>query len=116
MVSKEFSLALMVSNGKKSAKWYEDVLGFETYVKGHWVLVWPKGSTAKIHLCEGKPEPGNSGIAFWTKDIKRKAAKMKADGAKFTQNVTKTDWSTMATVADPDGNEIFLFEGDGPLG
>jgi predicted enzyme related to lactoylglutathione lyase len=114
MVSKEYSLAIMVSDGNKTAKWFADSLGFESSTDGHWVLVWPKGSTAKIHLCEGKPEPGNSGIAFYVEDIKGQAEKMKKKGVKFTKDVKKTDWGTNAVFADPDGNEYWLFEGSGP--
>lgn len=44
MTSKAFSVAVMVSDGKKSAKWYKEKLGFETSVDGHWVTAWPKGA------------------------------------------------------------------------
>ena len=114
MVSREFSVAVVVSDGKKAAKWFEESLGFEKSIDGHWVLVWPKGSTTKIHLCEGKPEPGNSGVAFYVKDASKKAKKMKAKGVKFTKEVTKTDWGTHGMFADSDGNEYWLFEGTGP--
>ena len=114
MVSREFSVAVMVSDGKKSAKWFQDVVGLESSVDGHWVLVWPKGSTAKIHLCEGTPDPGNTGIAFYAEDPMAKAAKMKADGVKFTEDVEKTQWGTQGMFADRDGNEYYLIEGTGP--
>ena len=114
MVSKELSVAVVVSDGKKTAKWFEESLGFEKSIEGHWVLVWPKGSTSKIHLCEGKPEPGNSGVAFYVDDAGKTAAKMKEKGVKFTRNVKKTDWGTNGMFADPDGNEFWLIEGTGP--
>jgi predicted enzyme related to lactoylglutathione lyase len=114
MVSKEFSMAVVVSDAKKAAKWFEESLGFEKSVDGHWVLVWPKGATSKIHLCEGKPDPGNTGIAFYLKGVEKEAAKMKAKGVKFTKDVKKADWGTSAMVSDPDGNEYWLMEGSGP--
>lgn len=114
MVSKEFSVAVMVSDAKKTAKWFEDSVGFESSTEGHWVLVWPKGATSKVHLCEGKPEPGNTGIAFYTEGVADIAKKMKAKGVKFTRDVKKYDWGTNGMFADADGNEFYLIEGTGP--
>jgi predicted enzyme related to lactoylglutathione lyase len=114
MVSREFSVAVAVSDSKKSAKWFEDVLGFKSSSEGHWVLVWPEGSSAKVHLCEGKPEPGNSGIAFYVKDATKTAKDMNAKGVKMTKEVKKESWGTSGMFADPDGNEYWLIEGTGP--
>lgn len=114
MVSKEFSMAVVVSDGKKSAKWFEDSLGFKSSVEGHWVLVWPEGSSAKIHLCEGEPEPGNTGIAFYVRDAVRLAKSMKAKGVRITKEVKKASWGTNGMFADPDGNEYWLMQGTGP--
>ncbi|HZW84849.1 MAG TPA: VOC family protein [Nitrososphaerales archaeon] len=114
MVSKEFSVAVMVSDAKKTSKWFEDVVGLESSAEGHWVLVWPKGASTKIHLCEGKPDPGNTGIAFYDEDVIEKAQKMKEKGVKFTRDVKKTDWGTNGMFADADGNEYYLIEGTGP--
>ena len=114
MVSREISVAVMVSDGKKTAKWFQDLVGLESSVEGHWVTVWPKGSTAKIHLCEGKPDPGNTGIAFYSEDALAMADMMKAAGVKFTEDVEKTQWGTQGMFADADGNEYYLIEGTGP--
>jgi predicted enzyme related to lactoylglutathione lyase len=114
MVSKEFSVAVVVSDGKKTAKWFEDKVGLESSAEGHWVLVWPEGANAKIHLCEGKPDPGNTGISFYVKDVAAKARKMKAKGVRFAKDVEKTKWGTNAMFADPDNNEYWLTEGTGP--
>lgn len=114
MVSKEFSVAVVVSDSKKASKWFEDNLGFETSSEGHWVTAWPKGSTWKIHLCEGKPEPGNTGIAFYVNRAGAEAAKMKAKGVKFTKEVKKEEWGTNGMFADADGNVYWLIEGSGP--
>jgi len=114
MVSSKFSVAVVVSDGKKSAKWFKDKTGFKTSVHGHWVLVWPEGATTKIHLCEGKPDPGNTGIAFYVKDAAKLAEEMKAKGVKFTQPLKKEDWGVNGMFADPDGNEYWLIQGTGP--
>ncbi len=115
MVSKEFSVAVSVSDPKKTAKWFVDAVGFESSAEGHWVLVWPKGASSKIHLCEGDPDPGNTGIAFYTVGAAEKAKEMKKKGVKFTEDVAKTQWGgTQGMFADADGNEYFLIEGSGP--
>ncbi len=114
MASKEFSVAVMVSDGKKTAEWFKEKLDFDASVEGHWVVVWPKGSTAKIHLCEGDLEPGNTGIAFYREDAAKVADEMKKKGVKFTRDVKKTPWGTSGMFADPDGNEFWLKEGTGP--
>lgn len=114
MVSKEYSIAVMVSNAKKTSKWFVDILGFESSSDDHWVLVWPKGSNTKIHLCEGTPDPGNTGIAFYVKDVESLADKLKGHDVKFLKEVKKESWGTNTMVADPDGNGYWLFEGTGP--
>jgi len=114
MVSSKFSVAVAVSNGKKSEKWFKEKAGFKTSAHGHWVLVWPEGATTKIHLCEGEPEPGNTGIAFYVKNAAKFAEEMKAKGVKFTQPVKKEDWGVNGMFADPDGNEYWLIQGTGP--
>lgn len=113
MASKQISAAVVVSNGKKSAKWFGDSLGFETSVEDHWVTVWPKGSTAKLHLCEGDLEPGNTGIAFYFEDLGKEAAKLKEKKVKFTQDVKKQPWGSIdAKISDPDGNIFWLIQGE----
>jgi hypothetical protein len=114
MVSKEFSVAVVVADGKKSAKWFQEKAGFNASTEGHWVLVWPRGATTKIHLCEGKPDPGNTGIAFYAGNPAKLAKEMKAKGVKFTRELKKSEWGFNGMFADPDGNEYWLIGGTGP--
>ena len=111
MVSKEFTVAVMVSDAKKSAKWYRETLGFETSDEGHWVTAWAADANWKLHLCEGKLEPGNTGIALYSEDLKGEVARLKTRGAKFAQDYKKTQWGESAAIKDPDGNEIWVFQG-----
>lgn len=112
MISKEFSVAVMVSDGKKSAAWYKDKLGFETSTEeDHWVTAWPKGAQWKLHLCEGELEPGNTGIAFYSDDVKNTVADLKKKGVKFAMDYTKTQWGESAQILDPDGNMIVISAG-----
>jgi lactoylglutathione lyase len=114
MISKRFSAAIVVSDAKRSARWFKEKLGFQASVDGHWVTVWPRGSTARLHLCEGKPEPGNTGVGFYSQTVERDAKRMKAKGVRFTKDVTKEEWGTYAMFSDRDGNVYWLLEGAGP--
>jgi len=64
------TVAVLVSNGKRSKEWFRDKLGFEVKEdEDHWIVVAPRGSKTGIHLCESKElEPGNQGILFYADD------------------------------------------------
>jgi predicted enzyme related to lactoylglutathione lyase len=112
MISKFFSVAVVVSDAKKSAKWYKEKLGFETSTADdHWVTAWPKGADWKLHLCEDKLESGNTGIGFYSDDVEKTVADLKKKGVKFAQDYTKTEWGEMAQLEDPDGNIIWIMKG-----
>ena len=111
MISKNFTTAIVVSDGKKAAKWYKDKLGFQVELEGHWVTAWPKGSACKFHLCEGELEPGNTGIGFYSDDIKKDIAALKKKGVKFSKDYTKTEWGEFAMFDDPDGNTFWINAG-----
>lgn len=111
MFSKSFSVAVVVSEGKKAAKWYKEKLGFETAAEDHWVTAWPKGAQWKLHLCEGKLEPGNTGVGFYTDDVKGVVADLKKKGVKFSRDYTKTEWGEIAMFDDPDGNVFWISAG-----
>lgn len=106
------SIALVVSDGQKSAKWYQEKLGFEVRDKeGHWITVALKGSNLVLHLCEGDElEPGNSGFAFYSKDAKKEEETLRKKGVEFTQPVRKESWGTVGAFKDPDGNEFWLIQ------
>ncbi len=111
MFSKSFSVAVMVSDAKKSAKWYKTKLGFNASVEDHWVTVWPKGATWKLHLCEGKLEPGNTGIAFYAEDLEKAVTSLKKKGVNFSKDYTKAEWGEFAGFDDPDGNVFSFLKG-----
>jgi catechol 2,3-dioxygenase-like lactoylglutathione lyase family enzyme len=104
------SVAVVVSDAKKSAKWYHEKLGFEFEdAEGHWVTVAPKGSNIAIHLCEGDElEPGNTGFGFVSKDVAKEQKELEAKGVKFTVPTKKESWGTYAMFADLDGNEFWI--------
>jgi len=112
MISKEFSVAVMVSDAKKSASWYKDKLGFEISTdEDHWVTAWPKRAKWKLHLCEGKLEPGETGIGLYSDDLKKTVTDLKKKGVKFATDYTKSKWGEISRFKDPDGNIIWISAG-----
>jgi len=110
MITKIVDVAIVVSDSKKSLKWYTEVLGLEAKdTKGHWITVAPKGSKTVLHLCEGeKLEKGNTGIALETDDIDKTYKALKAKGVKFPHPPKDEGWGVFAQFEDPDGNVIWL--------
>jgi catechol 2,3-dioxygenase-like lactoylglutathione lyase family enzyme len=104
-------VAVVVSDAKKSAKWYHEKLGFEIRdQRGHWVTVRPRGSNVLLHLCtvNGPLEPGNTGIGFSVPDAEAEERELRAKGVEFTQPTKKEAWGTFAIFRDPDGNEFWI--------
>ncbi|TLZ44566.1 MAG: hypothetical protein E6K19_04145 [Methanobacteriota archaeon] len=113
LVMRLSTIALVVSDAKKSASWYQQKLGFEIRDhQGHWITVGPKKENLSFHLCEGyyDLEPGNTGISFTAKDVKKEEAALRKMGVEFTTPTTKEDWGTFAMFKDLDGNEFYIIE------
>jgi hypothetical protein len=104
----------MVSDAKKSARWWKEKFGFNYSIEGHWVTVWPEGSTAKFHLCDWGLEPGNTGIAFYCSNLRKTVDELKRKRVKFSKEITPKDWGEYAMFEDLDKNEFWLVEGSGP--
>ncbi len=129
------SVAVLVQDAEKSAKWYRDVLGFEIVGDvGHTVFVKPKGASGPlIHLCgpndswESDRPGGRTGIwlhcgpvrvqrdsrsqqvlpASDPEEVERTYRELKAKGVEFPEELTSVEWGKYAILRDPDGN---LFE------
>jgi catechol 2,3-dioxygenase-like lactoylglutathione lyase family enzyme len=114
MLTEVSSVAVLVTDAKKSAKWYSEKLGFETNAEGHWVTVRPKGSKMVIHLCEkceewGDDRPGgNTGIGFYSDDQRKTYQELKAKGVEFQKELTTEWFGTYAIFKDPDGNGFWI--------
>ena len=107
-----YNIAVVVSGAEKSAKWYQEKLGFEIREhEGHWITVAPKGAVTVLHLCEVTPlEPGVTGINFIVDDLEAEYKKLKGKDVEFSAPLERTGWGLLAILKDPDGNEIQLSE------
>jgi catechol 2,3-dioxygenase-like lactoylglutathione lyase family enzyme len=115
------SVAVVVSNKKKSLDWYTKTLGLDLIAKmGHWVTVGRKGKAGVLHLCQTSDydksiplEKGNTGIHFHLPgNFEASCAALQKNGVKFSTPATKEPWGWWAAVEDPDGNVISLSPAD----
>ena len=106
------TIAVVVRNEKKAAKWWNEKLGLRIVTRfPHWYTVAAKGSTVRIHLCpDSRPEKGNTGISFSTRSAAKTEKDCRKKGVKITMPTTKEEWGTSFMFADPDGNEFYVFE------
>jgi catechol 2,3-dioxygenase-like lactoylglutathione lyase family enzyme len=116
-----FSVAIVVSDRKKSVEWYTRNLGLDLVQDmGHWVTVGRKGIPGLIHLCQTSevgiadgPEPGLTGIELKLPgDFQAACAALAANGVKFRKGPVKSAFGWWAGILDPDGNELTLMPAD----
>jgi catechol 2,3-dioxygenase-like lactoylglutathione lyase family enzyme len=108
-------VAIVVSDARASARWWERVLGFASHTiggTGHAILVGPPGERLVLHLCEGFAplDPGDTGIAFITDDLPTLVRRMAKHRVRFPTPPKKESWGSMAKFEDPDGNIFWLLE------
>ncbi|WP_298972200.1 VOC family protein [uncultured Roseobacter sp.] len=109
------TIALSVKDRHASAKWYENMLGFQTLYhadEAGWSELRTKTTGVTLGLGEHtKPAPGNCVPVFGIGDLdgarhKLEQAQVKFDGeTDVVEGMVKT-----ATFYDPDGNALMLAE------
>ncbi|MEM3791599.1 MAG: VOC family protein [Candidatus Micrarchaeaceae archaeon] len=119
MITKTYSIAVVVKNKDEAKKWYVEKLGFRVVDDdGHWVTVAPKSARSRdvlIHLCESYDENaeepgGNTGIAFMTDSVEESFKELKAKGVEFSKEPSDEGFGKYAIFKDLYGNEFWLFE------
>ena len=111
MITSISSAAVVVKDGKKAKKWYQEKLGF--IVKSeedHWITVAaPRSKGFELHLCETKPfEKGNTGILFRVDNLDKTYSELSKEGVKFVQKPIDQGWGKYAKIKDLDGNVFWL--------
>jgi len=110
-IERILDVAVVVPDGSAAKKWYTRTLGMKVVDDdGHWITVSPGGSGTVLHLCEGKPEPGNTGIAFACHGIDETFTALKERGVEFSRAPVDMGWGKHAILKDPWGNEFWLME------
>ena len=110
-------IELFVSNTAASRDFYTSVLGFSLVTEQPGDLVWIEKDGLEFLLRPGKsPQHGatyrdaNSGIVFYTDDLQKTAAELRAAGLEF-KGFDGTE--TCLTFTDPDGNWFQLVNPNG---
>src|SRR5437899_11747645 len=85
------TVAVVVRDEKKATKFWKDKVGFRVVTSWpHWVTVAPRGANVHLHLCpDSRPEKGNTGYMFSTKDAKGEEARLRSKEVKITKPVKK---------------------------
>ncbi|WP_417671988.1 VOC family protein [Roseibium sp.] len=109
------TIALSVSDRHASARWYEEMLGFEPIYHADevgWSELRTKTTGVTLGLGEHtKPAPGNCVPVFGTADLDSARLKLEHANVRFdgetdvVEGMVKT-----ATFYDPDGNALMLAE------
>ncbi len=109
----QITLALSVKDRHASAKWYEEMLGFDLRYhidEAGWSEMNTKTSGVVLGLGEqAEPQPGNAVPVFGVADIHTARAAMEKAGVSFDgETQTMEGMVSLATFYDPDGNALML--------
>lgn len=115
------SVSVHVKDLEKARRFYRDTLGLP---EKRWN---PEGDIAEyampgpvsltIHRMfdghTGRPPGTVSGICFFTGDAERTVRELRKRGVAVTDEPEKFSWGTIATIADPEGNEFVVMSTSG---
>jgi len=111
------SVAVVVKDRKRSAKWYKEALGLKVLEDDgeHWTVVGRGRSGMRIHLCEQdggrKPDAteADTGIQLVVdKPLPKVAKQLRKAGVSFEQEPEEMPWGWVSKIRDPDGNILWL--------
>jgi predicted enzyme related to lactoylglutathione lyase len=113
------SSAIAVSDRRRAAEWYHEVLGFTVLDDDpeHWTTVGHRDCGARLHLCErsghkGAPPSkhvGDTGILLLSREPLPKLYRaLSKKGVRFSMPPRELPWGWIAKFLDPDGNEFWL--------
>jgi predicted enzyme related to lactoylglutathione lyase len=99
-----------------SVRFYRDVLGLKTrHVERGWAE-FGVGRTGTIALQErARNHPGVE-VSLLVSDMEKTLVELEAGGARVVEPIRRQDFGAVATVADPSGNLIGLYEPPGDEG
>lgn len=114
-VKDTITIAMSVSDRHRSAKWYHDMLGFQTLYhadEAGWSELQTKTPGVTIGLGEHtQPAPGNCVPVFGVADLVAARQSLEKAGVRFDgPNDVVEGMVQTATFYDPDGNALMLAE------
>ncbi|MGO1120945.1 VOC family protein [Rhodovibrionaceae bacterium A322] len=114
-LDKSITLALSVSDRRASAKWYEDMLGFELLYHAD-EAGWSEMKTFVDGVTLGLGEqvgvsPGNTLPVFGVGNVAEAREALEKEGVKFDGPTQRIEGMvSLATFYDPDNNALMLAE------
>jgi predicted enzyme related to lactoylglutathione lyase len=114
--------ALSCRDMAKAIDWYRDVLGFKLLYRMDdmgWCELQSPVARVNVGLSQvEKPEVrGGATLTFGVKDIDLARSSLEKKGVKFDgETVTIPDMVRLATMYDPDGNKLMLYQSLGEMG
>jgi predicted enzyme related to lactoylglutathione lyase len=102
-----------VDDWDASVVFYRDVLGLKArHVERGWAeFAVGKNGTIALHERERR-HPGVE-VSLMVSDIEKTLVELEAGGARVVEPIRRQDFGAVATVADPSGNLIGLYEPPG---
>ena len=107
------TIAISVKDRHRSAKWYEEMLGFTLIHhidEAGWSEMQTKTKGVTLGLGEQtEPTPGNSVPVFGVADLNKARKDLETAGVRFDGDTeTMEGMVSIATFYDPDGNALML--------
>jgi catechol 2,3-dioxygenase-like lactoylglutathione lyase family enzyme len=107
-----------VSNMDAAIRFYSDILGLRLTNRfgDRWATVHAApGLTIGLHPASAEyPAPGTRGSVMFgfeiDEPIENAVARLKSKGVRFTGEIVHGNGGSFASLADPDGNPIYLWE------
>jgi len=114
MFNRISAVILLVSNMKKSIKFYKDVLGMEVKQQAEdWVEFSKHGTVLALHPTKKKKKLTkniNMLIGFNVSELQSVCSNLEKKKVKFHKKVTNEAFGRHAIIEDPDGHLISLAE------
>lgn len=103
---------LPVSDTDQAISFYRDHLGLrELRNDGDWAELDANGLRIGLNRRESPSGDGGAVIAFQPEGgLDAAIEQLRADGVEITGEVSEHPWGRVATVNDPDGNDVQLYE------
>jgi predicted enzyme related to lactoylglutathione lyase len=99
-----------VDDWDASVAFYRDVLGLKPlHVERGWAE-FAVGKSGTLALHERRPGHAGVEVSLLVGDLEKALAELEAGGARVVERIRREDFGATATVADPSGNLIGLYE------